>query len=312
MITKNKYLYFASRLFLLFLIVFLFDFSIGKFLRYFYFKQQWGRQYRATYAIEKTRADVVIFGSSRAYHHYVPNIIEGSLKLSCYNTGSPGQFLFYSYAVLKAVLKRYTPKVVILDVTANDLQIDNESYDRLSFLLPYYKTHEELRPIINLKSPFEKVKLLSSIYPFNSTFLMIAGGNADYFKKKTSDIKGYKPLFGIWDTPIEVKNIAPYKIDSTKLNIFKSFIEDCRKAETKLFIVCSPFFIRYDQKDYSLLVMKKIANEKNTDFIDFVNDTSFINHSYLFDNPGHLNARGAMLFTYRVMDSIVKLKKDLH
>ena len=105
-------------------IVFLLDFSIGKTLRYFYFKQKCGRQYRATYAIEKTTADVLIFGSSRAYHHYVPGIIEDKMQQSCYNTGSPGQSLLFNYATLKAILKRYSPKLIVLDVVPGDLRIE--------------------------------------------------------------------------------------------------------------------------------------------------------------------------------------------
>ena len=34
--------------------------------------------------------DVLIMGSSRAHHHYVPEIISDSLGLSCYNTGKDG------------------------------------------------------------------------------------------------------------------------------------------------------------------------------------------------------------------------------
>ena len=172
-IKKNVYLYFTAKLLLLLFIVFLLDFSIGKTLRYFYFKQECGREYRATYAIEKTTDDILIFGSSRAYHHYIPTIIEDKLKQSCYNTGSPGQFLLYNYATFKAISKRYTPKVMILDVSPDDLGVDEDSYDRLSFLLPYYKNHPEIRPIVDLKSPFEKFKLLSSIYAFNSSSILI-------------------------------------------------------------------------------------------------------------------------------------------
>ena len=303
-IKKNRYLYFTAKLLLLLFIVFLFDFTIGKTLSYFYFKQECGRQYRATYAIEKTTADVLIFGSSRAYHQYVPGVIEDRLKQSCYNTGSPGQFLLYNYATLKAILKRYSPKLIILDVSPGDLRVEKESYERLSFLLPYYRKHEEIRPVVDLKSPLEKFKLLSSIYAFNSSFLMIAGGNSEYFKKKATDIKGYKPLFGIWNGPIEIGNSEEYKIDSTKTNIFTDFIKDCRQAKTELFIVCSPSYAKFNHTEYSISIIEKIAKEQNTGFIDFTNDTFFTNHPNLFDDPGHLNDNGAKIFSNKLIDTI--------
>ncbi|MEO5893943.1 MAG: hypothetical protein ABIQ31_27040 [Ferruginibacter sp.] len=303
-IKQNAYLYFASRLLLLLLIVFVLDFSIGKILRYYYFKQETGRQYRATYAIDKTTADVLIFGSSRAYHHYVPDIIETNLKQSCYNTGSPGQYLLYNYATLRAILKRYAPKMIILDLSTSEFQVGRDSYDRLSFLLPYYKDHEEIRPIVDLKSRWEKFKLLSSIYAFNSSFLMIAGGNSEYFKKRTTDLKGYKPLTGVWQKPITPEIFQDYKLDSVKVSMLTSFIDDCNRAGTKLFIVSSPIYVTYRERDPSMVLIDKVAKEKKVPFMDFSYDTSFTNHPFLFNDPSHLNEKGAKLFTAKVTGMI--------
>lgn len=100
-IQKNPYQYFFLKLVVLFTIVFILDYSIGNVLRYFYFKQESGLQYRTTYSIEKTRADVLIFGSSRANHHYNPIVFENRLKQSYYNVGRDGNFIFYHSAVLK-------------------------------------------------------------------------------------------------------------------------------------------------------------------------------------------------------------------
>ena len=61
--TMKKYLIIIS---IGFLIVFAGDFLIGKTLKYFYFKASSGLFQRTTYSIEKTEADILIFGSSRA------------------------------------------------------------------------------------------------------------------------------------------------------------------------------------------------------------------------------------------------------
>lgn len=306
----SEYVFFSGKLILLFTIVFLLDFSIGRILSYYYFKQECGRQYRATFSIEKTEDDILIFGSSRAYHQYVPGVFENDLKLSCYNTGSPGQFLLYSYAILKANLKRHTPKIIILDVTDGELRIERESYDRLSFLLPYYKTHEEMRSIIDLKSPMEKYKLLSSIYAFNSSFLMIAGGNSDYFKRKFTDTNGYKPLNGIWNAPIDKGNSESYILDTIKINVFNSFIRDCKEKNIKLFVVCSPIFLKYTQRENSIIKLEKITKGQNLIFFDFSNDTTFINHPNLFDDAAHLNGKGSELFS-SILASKIKNSLEL-
>jgi len=94
---------FVLKTLLLIVFVFLIDCTIGTTLQYFYFKQESGFLYRTTYAIEKTKADVLIFGSSRASRHYNPNIFTNRIHLSCYNVGHDGNFILYQYAVLNAV-----------------------------------------------------------------------------------------------------------------------------------------------------------------------------------------------------------------
>ena len=95
--------------------LFILDFGIGRTLRYFYFKETSGLHFRTTYAMEKTEADILIFGSSRANHHYVPEVFEDSLKMKFYNTGRDANGVFFQSAVLKSVLKRYKPKIIIYD-----------------------------------------------------------------------------------------------------------------------------------------------------------------------------------------------------
>ena len=145
---RNPYKYFFSKLIILFLFLFVSDFLIGNLLSYYYFNQKRGADYLTTYSIDSTKADVLIFGSSRASHHYRPPIFENHLNLTCYNVGRDGSFLFYQYAVLKAVIKRYSPKIIILDFNDGEFSKDESNYDRISALLPYYKTHPEMRSII--------------------------------------------------------------------------------------------------------------------------------------------------------------------
>src|SRR5664279_2941974 len=140
---KNKYLKFAVHLLVLLLIIFIFDRIGGSILRKLYYSQIAGTNYETTYAMDSTRADILIFGSSRAIFHYVPEIFEDSLKMRCFNCGRHGSFAMYNYAVFKAITARYTPKTVILDITPEEFNFNNFRYERLSPLLPYYQNHPE-------------------------------------------------------------------------------------------------------------------------------------------------------------------------
>ncbi|HEY5369695.1 MAG TPA: hypothetical protein VIJ75_11955 [Hanamia sp.] len=177
------------------IVCFCLDFVIGTILNKLYFKQQSGLQYRTTYAIEKTNAEVIVLGSSRANHHYVPAVFENILHYSFYNAGKDGSSIFYNYAILKGILKRYKPRIIVLEILKEELGFEKEWYDRLSELLPYYATHPEIRSIILLKSRSERLKLISKIYPYNSSLLTILIGNTELNKKRRMDLEGYVPLF---------------------------------------------------------------------------------------------------------------------
>lgn len=304
-IKKNHFKYFLFKLVVLFLIVFILDYVIGNILTYFYFKQKSGLLYRTTYSIEKTEADLLIFGSSRANHHYNPNIFENRMNLHSYNVGRDGNFIFYHSAVLKSVLKRYSPKIIILDFVPSEFREENHIYDRLSSLLPYYRTHPEMREIINLKSMYEKVKMFSYIYPYNSLIFSIAIGNTEFNKKRNYDFKGYIPLKKILNNPIKIDiTSSRYEIDNIKINAYKTFIQDCINSNVKLYIVCSPYYIKSNHIDYSVRIGKEIARRNNIEFFDYSNNPLFLNNSKLFSDISHLNDNGATIFSNILINNI--------
>jgi hypothetical protein len=300
---------FLLKLLVFLAILFLLDFSIGSILKYGYYEQDSGLLYRATYAIDSTKAEILIFGSSTANHHYSPIAFENRTHLSFYNTGRDGNTIFYNYSILQGALRRYSPKIVILDLNRGEFKENPESYDRISSLLPYYNDHPKIRSIIQLKSPYEKYKLLSKIYPFNSMLFTIAVGTTEYNKSREyiNDKKGYVPLNKVWKREMTTDTSdVKYELDSNKINIFKSFITDCIKSNAKLYIFISPVFEKYTYKDSSIEVAQKIASEFKIPFYNFSSDTSFLNHNELFADILHLNNKGAKIYSNKVADKIIQ------
>jgi len=306
-IKNNPIEYFFLKFIALLAMVLILDYSIGSIFSYFYFNQESGLQYRTTYSIEKTTADILIFGSSRANHHYDPNVFEKRLNLSSYNVGRDGNFILYHSAVLKGVLKRYSPKVVILDFTYGEFKLNRISYDGLTSLLPYYDGHPEMRSIIELKSRFEKYKLLSHIYPYNSLLFTIAVGNTEFNKKRRGDFKGYVPLIQTWNGPVQIDSSSTkYVIDSIKIKAYESFIQDCIQSKIKLYIVCSPYYTKFDHPDYSVKLGQEIAEKNNIMFYDYAKDSTFTNNPRYFRDVVHMNETGATIFSNMLIDNISK------
>ncbi len=286
------------------------DFLIGSLLRYFYFKQQSGFQYRTTYSIEKTKAYLLIFGSSRANHHYHPDVFEKKMNLSFYNVGRDGGSIFYDYAVLQAILVRYCPKIVILDFERKEFEKNQENYDRISFLLPYYDTHPEIHSIIKLKGPYEQIKLLSKIYPFNSSIFTIAIGNTKMGGQRYREIKGYVPLTKEWVEALKSENTpSTNQLDSNKIRLYETFIRDCIKSKVKLYIVCSPYFVKSPNKDYSIIKGREIAGKYNIGFFDYSLDSLFSGNRSLYADVRHLSDDGAKKFSDLITDKILASEK---
>ena len=286
--------------------VFLLDFAIGNTLKHYYFKETSGLHYRTTYSIDSTKADILVFGSSRANHHYVPEIFEDSLHMSFYNTGRDGNSILYSLAVFKSVIKRYTPKIVIIDLMPSELNYNLKNYDRLSCLQPYYFDHPEIQSIINLRGPYEKYKLLSVIYPYNSSLLAIIIGNMEINKKRKGDRKGYLPIYNcIEDTILTGFENIPSHLDTINIEALKYISNVCYTKNIHLFFVQSPLFAKVPPSLSTDLIVR-IANEDNAFFLNYINDTIFLDHPLFFSDQSHLNDNGAKLFSGILVSKIIR------
>ena len=284
--------------------IFALDFSIGLVLRHFYFAQKMGTAHHITQCIEKTKADILIFGTSRAQHSYNPEIFEKSLGKSCYNVGQAGLNIFFTLAIQRCVLKRYTPEIMILEVFPIDLLAESkEEYNRLSYLLPYYSKHDELRDIINLRSPYEKFKMLSGIYPYNSLLLPLIYNNV--FEMNYKYQKGYIPLEQTMNAAQKEKmNYKEIKIDQNQLSAFESFITNARNAGCQLYVAISPLYTEANaayatglQTTLAVLAKHKIK------LWDYSADPRF-NDVQFFKDPIHINDKGAQTYSAIVADRI--------
>ncbi len=296
----NKYRRLFFKVILLLIIIGIADQVVGNLLRHYYFKQMSGLHYRTTYAIDSTRADMLIFGSSRADHHYVPDVFEDSLHLSCYNTGRDGNYILFNYAVFKSILQRYTPRLILFDISPEELYYDAAGYDHLSSLLPYYRSHPEIRATVELRSPFERVKLISSIYPFNSCLSNIIIGNMELNKARKMDRKGFTPLtHQITDSLMRKIDLSGGSVDTNLMNSVLDIIQLCKRNNIRLIFIQSPIFgLVQPAKDSEMV--ENLADMNGVTCWNYFNDPDFLSKPRYFQDPYHLNEEGAIFFSGRV------------
>jgi hypothetical protein len=305
-------------------LLFALDFIIGKTLKHFFYKQKSGRFFSLTYILNNSNEDIFILGSSRAIHHYDPEIITKVTGLSVYNCGSGGQALLFSLAEEKAILSRIKPKMVILDLipyAISKTPTGNDSYSKLSILSPYYNDLDVIRPIIVQKSQFEKYKYISQIYPYNSLIYDIFKSNILNNRKL---FNGYEPLF-INIPQWEQDSIKRYKaefdsskinneypkfienLDSVLLNSLYNIIEDCKSKNVKIVICVSPIcFPDIDTRCLSLFLKNDIKIKESDLIIDYSTDIRFSMFFEYYKDMRHLNQTGAKYFTQIFTDDLIK------
>ncbi len=306
---KSKHLFIKNGVLFILLII-LSDFIIGNILKYLYFKQESGICYETTYSIYNTHEDVLIFGASTASRHYDPKVFEKELKMSCYNTGRDGQGLFYFLAIQEAILKRYSPKIIVLELYFNALNKDKNDYDRLNALLPYYNSSDEIKKIIDLRNNYDNIKTYSSLYPFNSMIATILSNLQNNGKSQN----GFSPLTtNVIKLEREQILKRDYEIDNLKIWALEKFITNCKNNNIKLYIARSPYYSKDFVKTKSLKKIEEIITKQEIKLIDYSNpDTllfgSNIKIKEVMSNASHLNIKGAQIYSKMICDEIINKK----
>ncbi|MBN1639309.1 MAG: SGNH/GDSL hydrolase family protein [Ignavibacteriales bacterium] len=286
------------------------DIIIGNLFDNLYFSKKSSNNDRLIHSVLLSDEDILIFGSSRAQHHYQPQIFTDSLKMSCYNVGNGGQNIYYHAAILEATLERYTPKVAILDLMHIDFEQTPPQWDteKLGVLLPFVNKSKVAYRAVLRRSKNEKIKLISNIYPFNSLIYNILRNNIKPFNKH---FNGFIPLSGIWNEPLDKAKTTNATVDEKKIKAIYDFISLCKIKNIEIYIFVSPEYKHYtDEIKTWQEVIDEIQNKFNIPVFDYRSDKIFIENNEYFKDPMHLNAKGAKLYSEKVASKIMSIQNQ--
>ena len=305
-ISDNMKLFF-KKIGILFLSVIVVDLSLGHGLEYITSHIRVGGQGRDNYIASETNEDLLVFGSSRAVHHYNTPMMDESLNMTCYNCGDDGSGIILSYGRLVMIKERYIPRIIIQDVNPDfDLLLD-DNHKYLGWMKSHYKD-ENIRSIFEDIDKTEKFKMASFLYRYNSRFLQNV---VTYITGMANDggNQGYRPLYGKIEK-IHHRNNGEFKesydFDSLKLKYVNKFIDLSKNS--RLVFVVSPIWRGMDS--LKLLPIKKICKERGIEFIDYSNCSKYVHNDKYFVDEIHLNSDGANEFTKDLISELRKKRKN--
>jgi hypothetical protein len=243
----------------------------------------------------------MIFGSSRALYHYHSGVIGDSLHTSVYNAGRSNQTILYDLALLKAILKRHTPKTIILDVNEDELVGGDTRREVLSALLPYCNDDDDIRSIYLHANPGYRYWSWSHTLPYNSSLFSIVYRGLTRGKDK--DIHGYLEHNGTYKGPLNtIDNCSTNPLlDPVFQQSFSEFITLCRAHNIALFVSVSPRFEHFKCERPEYAALKRMAKEGGVVVHDYTNLYSDVSN---FSDPSHLNAKGALEFSKQIATNL--------
>lgn len=283
------------------------DFGFGVGCRYLIKHAKGGHTRTHEYVANHCDEDILVFGSSHAIHHYVPEIIADSLGMSCYNCGAEGNGILFLYSRYLMATNRYTPKVVVYDVVYSyDLSTDD--YTKYLGWQKRYCDIPGVMDVITDISPDERWKLKSNLYKHSGKFLQLLTDNIHSVHEV--DGTGYAPLYGAMDYELEIDKEPQESVhwDAKKKKYFEKLVSDCRQRGIKLIFAYSPVYGKHS--DIPFEEFTSFCKEQNVPLLNnYYKEGISDNISYYYDS-GHLNDTGAREYTKAVVGKIRRLIED--
>ena len=275
------------------------DYMIGLGGRYLVDHAKGGDTGLNTYICRKMTEECLIFGSSRGMHHYDPNIITDSLGLSCWNCSLDGNGIILMYGRYRLLSTRYTPKMIIYDVSSFDL-VEDDKHKYLGSLRCFYG-EPAVDSIFWDVDAKERLKMLSSCYRYNSTWIQLFSDNIHPLR---SDDKGYRPMDKEMLYEPQISKSAPKDIlyDSLKLVYLEKLVIACQEKDTKLIFAVSPCYGQTDDIIYRPL--KDLCARYNVPLLSHYCDPEFVHDKSLFYDSSHMNRKGATRYTQMLVSEI--------
>lgn len=284
-------------------IVAVLDCGFGLTCRYLNGHAKGGNTRDRYYIAKQSKEDILMMGSSRMHHHYVPEIVENSLQMTAYNCGVDGNGIILSYGYLLMITERYKPQMIIYDISGFDMYSDDNK--RYVDLLKEYYREPGIMDILTSIDKKERIRLLSSLYRYNSKFFPLL---KDYFSSSSSGQKGYTPINRECQEPptgifVNDNNYIP---DTLKLSYVRKFIEKCQEDGIRLIFCSSPLYGKTPESTYNEPI-RDICQESGIPFLDFSEDKEICGDYRNFSDAVHLNEKGSILFTRKLVSAIKEL-----
>lgn len=262
------------------------------------------------------KADLAVYGSSRAWVHFNPEIVENKTGLNTYNFGVDGQNFAIQYLRHHEYFENnLKPKLIVFSLDVFTFEKKDKLYNSDQFL-PYMFQHSRY---FNTLIETENFNLYDFILPsvryFGKYELLykLAKSNA-YSKFRKKGFRGNKSRW-VENQHRALENDSKYtvKIDVNLINKFKENIRELKNQGINVIFVYTPEYVKnqdfVQNRDKIFEIFQAISKAEKIPFWDYSKDSiSF--EKQLFYNSEHLNDFGAAIFSKKFSNDLLRHLKN--
>jgi hypothetical protein len=259
----------------------------------------------------KIDCEIGIYGSSRAWNHIDPQVLEDKLGLSAYNFGIDGHNFRLQYLRhLKFMQSGVKPKIIVHSADVFTFERREKLYNRNQFIPSmlwdfetYYYT-----------SPYKGFEWVDYVIPLVRFRHLLSIRNPLNENSSISRKKGFYGLKGSWTDDFEkskeIWGNYEVKFDSETLEMYEEFLSECKNENIQVVIVYTPEFIEGQSfvinRAEVVSKFKGFAKKYEIVFLDY-SDSFLSDDKYCFYNVSHLNEEGALVFSNVLADDLLEV-----
>lgn len=253
----------------------------------------------------KDSVDILIFGNSRANHHFDTY----QFKKSIYNIGTDGSGIAHLSTLINT-LDEKKEQLIIVHLDTKDFFDDNYKGEDLLGLKSKYSRNKIITQRLDES---KKVSILQKFYNCINYNGLVLGILKNYFKPGY-DYKlynGYDPLFvnneqNAMRDLVLTKNDAESKACNAKLKLntkaykYLKYIKDFSDRSNKKFVfITSPIF--NDNCNEDNIMLSNTLQELNLNYFDYTRLYKNSSDKALWKDKTHMSDEGAKKFTKHLM-----------
>ena len=271
---------------------------------------------KGQFARNEVKTDLVVVGSSRAAHHYDVNMLSDSLGLSAYNVGLDGCFYLDNCCVMHALMERYSPKIIILEIAADAMY--EEATNNLEGLYHYYWNDPYVKDIVDKEEGWQTgVKLMSSLYRHNANSFKTIGYGIKGLKagKGEDPLHGYVPIkYREKRQELELKESSAggtgLTVSQRNVGLLHGLLATAKEKNIDVYVITSPsFYSPNTRNNKSTSTIEATCRSCGASYWDYSSEPVFLENPRWFNDGAHLNEVGAREFSRLVAARIQKTCK---